>query len=259
MDRPATSCSTLGRVDFIRVPSPAARTMAVAFGMAAGPLGVVGALEQEATGDATETELSNQSRGVHFRSIMQMVEPAPEDMPRAPRAAQGSGRVILGACAASVVALGSVLGTALLLEEPEPAARIQALWDSKLIRTIADSNLPGTKLLPEPVVAALTPVDRTVTGSIGDAPAPRMLFGAQLGTGNSLGELKRLWNRTAGTLGALTLRPIATINDVGEGHELRLVAGPFTDAADAAALCARLETIAPTCAPVPFSGQDLSP
>ena len=41
------------------------------------------------------------------------------------------------------------------------------------------------------------------------------------------------------------------------GHGFRLVVGPFTDAADAASLCARLPRAAADCGPVPFIGQDL--
>ena len=136
---------------------------------------------------------------------------------------------------------------------------MEALWSTKLIRTIADTDLPGTRLLSRPVLAAADPIDQTVTGSLGETGARRLLFGAALGPAASLEGLRDLWRRNGLGPDHPELRPLASIRDNGDGHELLLVAGPFANAAEAAALCARLVTEAPQCAPVPYLGQDLEP
>jgi hypothetical protein len=92
--------------------------------------------------------------------------------------------------------------------------------------------------------------------------AGRTQFAVDLGAEPTLGALRARWQRLAqrhpGLLGPL--EPLAGIREAPNGQPvLHLVAGPFADAADAAALCARLRTAgAPACRPASFDGQRLA-
>jgi hypothetical protein len=173
------------------------------------------------------------------------------------RRGSGSGGVILAACAAAGLAAGSVFATALILDEPDARARIVALFDQTPIRTIADANLPRIKPMPAPEAVALAGVDRSPTGSVDMARVSPVLFGASLAKGQSLAALREAWRSIEPRLSSAGLRPLAMIRDIGRGHELTLVVGPFADATDAAALCPKLADAPPDCGPVPFSGQTL--
>jgi hypothetical protein len=174
----------------------------------------------------------------------------------------GAGQLILASCIAFALALGSILATAFLMERPDASTRLADLWSGRAIRTIADADLPSTRPLPALRLAAQEGTDSTVTGSIdhrNDADASaRILFGGDLGSAPTLAGLRELWQSTGASALQPDLRAVAKIKDVGGNHELRLLAGPFANAADASALCARLAARVPTCTVVPFSGQDLS-
>jgi hypothetical protein len=158
-----------------------------------------------------------------------------------------------------------LLGTAYLLERPDAAARVTALLNGDAIRTIADVDLPRSKPLPEVRLGSVAAVDDVVTSSVG-TPEPEggtkaaasTHFGVDLGSAATLAGLRELWSRSGLAAVDQRLRALASIRDTGEGHEIRLLAGPFANAADASALCAQLASQVPGCVVVPFSGQDLS-
>jgi hypothetical protein len=94
-----------------------------------------------------------------------------------------------------------------------------------------------------------------------DEPAaPKTEFGVDLGRANSVEGLRQLWTavkkRHAGALEGL--RPIVTVREIARagGIELRLVAGPLSNAAAAARVCAMLAGSA--CHPSVFDGQKLA-
>lgn len=94
------------------------------------------------------------------------------------------------------------------------------------------------------------------------APAPptRTLFGVELASADKAATLKARWRdlqkQHDGLLQGLEPRAAS----VGEGlpwNRLRLIAGPFANAADAAGLCAKLKALDVTCAQTVFNGDKL--
>lgn len=166
--------------------------------------------------------------------------------------ALGVGALILATCLAFFLAFGAVLGTAFLLEQPSASARLASLLHSPGIRTIADADLPQTRML----AAQAEGIDRTATGSIGHAG--NSAFGVDLGTAPTLSALRDTWSKHWNTLAASGFAALARVEDVPGGHELRLVAGPFRSSAEASALCEKVAASAPGCAVVPFAGQALA-
>ncbi len=144
-----------------------------------------------------------------------------------------------------------------VLAPPDPAA-------PKLVE-------PG----PAKVVAAAPIADVVASSSPSEemkeqeaaAPAPtlavqRTEFGVDVGGANSIPGLRALWRgllkpRSSGPLTAL--RPIIVIkeNQNGLGMQLRLVAGPISDAAAAAKICASMMANDRPCTTAVFEGQRL--
>ncbi len=104
----------------------------------------------------------------------------------------------------------------------------------------------------EPEPAAAVP-------KLPSVPVPRTEFGIDLGGANSLDNLRVMWSRlikTHKTLSALT--PVVTVKERNAGTQLRLIAGPITDAATAAKLCAGLTAADQFCETAMYDGQRLS-
>jgi hypothetical protein len=95
-----------------------------------------------------------------------------------------------------------------------------------------------------------------------DEAVPRTEFGLELGGANSLTALRALWTSMQKDHAAelRELRPIITVREHsnGLGMQLRLVAGPIKDAADATKICAALNTRQRECQTVVFEGQRLA-
>jgi hypothetical protein len=85
-------------------------------------------------------------------------------------------------------------------------------------------------------------------------------FGIDLGRANSVEGLRQLWATIKSKHGGVLegLRPIVTVREIARsgGVELRLVAGPISNAAAAARLCAAMAGA--TCHPTAFDGQKLA-
>jgi hypothetical protein len=91
----------------------------------------------------------------------------------------------------------------------------------------------------------------------------RTEFGVDVGGANSLNGLRALWRgllKSKSTASLTTLRPIIVVkeNNTGLGMQLRLVAGPLSDAAAAAKICAALIESQRTCETAVFEGQRLA-
>jgi hypothetical protein len=195
---------------------------------------------------------------------MHVAVPPQDPEPRPVQYSPGAGALIVASFLACALAFGSLLGTAYLLERPDAAARVTALLNGEAIRTIADADLPRSKPLAELRLGSIAGVDELVTSSVGSADvnggrsSSQTRFGVDLGSAATLAGLRDLWGRIGVQQIDRRLRGLASIRDTGESHELRLLAGPFANAADASGLCAQLASQVPACAVVPFSGQDLS-
>ncbi|MEO1199756.1 MAG: hypothetical protein AAFX39_11065 [Pseudomonadota bacterium] len=86
-------------------------------------------------------------------------------------------------------------------------------------------------------------------------------FGVDLGTATSLEAARGIWQALSsafpGLLGALD--PVIAIEeDLDAGLRLKLLAGPFVNAADAARLCEELRNRGVGCSAAPFDGQQLA-
>jgi hypothetical protein len=116
-----------------------------------------------------------------------------------------------------------------------------------------------------PVVAAATPAE-SAERDTADAALPRIQrteFGIDVGGANSISGLRALWrgllkSRSNAPLAAL--QPIIVIREGtgGRGMQLRLVAGPLSDAAAAAKLCAVMTENGRDCETAVYDGQRLS-
>jgi hypothetical protein len=91
----------------------------------------------------------------------------------------------------------------------------------------------------------------------------RTEFGVDVGGANSVGGLRALWRgllKSKSNEVLTALRPIMVIREAstGLGMQLRLVAGPITDAAAAAKICAGLIENERPCETTVFDGQRLA-
>ena len=114
---------------------------------------------------------------------------------------------------------------------------------------------------PIPEIVAATGVDAEA-----EAIAPKLLrteFGVDVGGANSVGGLRALWRgllKSKSNAPLSELRPIIVVKEGvgGLGLQLRLVAGPLRDAAEAAKICATLIENRRPCETTVFDGQRLS-
>jgi hypothetical protein len=125
-----------------------------------------------------------------------------------------------------------------------------------------------TSISAPPTVTAF-PSTRIATGhsaARGAPPAPESTasvtdFGVDIGGGPTIESLRDLWASAKGTHGTLFdgLRPVISVRDGKPGGaELRLVAGPLSNASAAAKICASLAASGWTCRPAVFDGQRLA-
>jgi hypothetical protein len=141
-----------------------------------------------------------------------------------------------------------------MMAPPDPAA-------GKLIEPSKPAN--GTAAPPMPVVAAATPAESADTADTALPKIQRTEFGIDVGGANSISGLRALWrgllkSRSNAPLAAL--QPIIVIREGtgGRGMQLRLVAGPLSDAATAAKLCAVMTENGRDCETAVYDGQRLS-
>ena len=154
---------------------------------------------------------------------------------------------------------GSLMASKSMMGPPDPAA-------GKLIEPAAPPKVVNSAPMPE--VAAVTPKAVAETEPEPASAAPELTvkrteFGVDVGGANSIPGLRALWRGLVKSRanGALTkLRPIIVIkeNTNGLGMQLRLVAGPITDAAAAAKICASLTVSDRSCSTAVFEGQRLA-
>src|SRR5262245_23741026 len=141
-----------------------------------------------------------------------------------------------------------------MMAPPDPAA-------GKLIEPSKQAN--GIAVESLPVVAAATPAESADTADAALPKVQRTEFGIDVGGANSISGLRALWrgllkSRSNAPLAAL--QPIIVIREGigGRGMQLRLVAGPLSDAATAAKLCAVMTENGRDCETAVYDGQRLS-
>jgi hypothetical protein len=117
-----------------------------------------------------------------------------------------------------------------------------------------------------PEVTPAAPPQTAMTSATPVPPVPpepgRREFGIDLGGAANVDGLRALWAAARTKHGGLLegLRPIVAIreNPRPGGMELRLVVGPFANAAAAARLCSVIAASGATCQPALFDGQRLA-
>jgi hypothetical protein len=149
------------------------------------------------------------------------------------------------------------------LIEPEPSAKTAAVTPPA----------PTPMMTPAPAAApdaaASAPAaDKVAAAEPASSASPplavkRTEFGVDVGGANSVGGLRALWRgllkwRSSAPLAAL--QPIIVVKEGnnGLGMQLRLVAGPLTDAAAAARICASMTANDRHCETTVFDGQRLA-
>ena len=149
---------------------------------------------------------------------------------------------------------------------PAPAAGAAAPQPGALPPIAAPATRPAPPAaVPHPAqepadrLASPPAVDTGPTGSVGT----RTDFGVDLGSAASVEGLRALWATVRGSNEALFegLRPVVAIREGAKpgAVELRLVAGPLSNAGAAARLCATLAAAAGSaCQPAIFDGQRLA-
>lgn len=134
-----------------------------------------------------------------------------------------------------------------LIEPVKPATAAAAPKPETEASASADQAEPEASEAENPNVAALQ----------------RTEFGVDVGGANSISGLRALWRgllKSRSNAALTTLRPIIVIKEAsnGLGMQLRLVAGPLSDAAAAAKICAGMTENNRACETTVFEGQRLS-
>ena len=154
---------------------------------------------------------------------------------------------------------GSLVASKSMMGPPDPAA-------GKLIEPTGPPKAVTGAPMPE--VAAVAPKAPAETEPEPVSAAPELTvrrteFGVDVGGANSIPGLRALWRgltKSRANAALTKLRPIIVIkeNTNGLGMQLRLVAGPITDAAAAAKICASLTVGDRSCSTAVFEGQRLA-
>jgi hypothetical protein len=155
-----------------------------------------------------------------------------------------------------------------------PAKSIMAPPDAAAGKLMAPDTPPDTAAAaPGPEVLAATTSSDGADAKADDAKeddaaaastVKRTEFAVDVGTANSVGGLRALWRgllKSKSNAALAALRPIIVVKEGnnGLGMQLRLIAGPLSDAAAAAKICAAmLEGKRATCETTVFDGQQLA-
>jgi hypothetical protein len=144
-----------------------------------------------------------------------------------------------------------------MMAPPDPAA-------GKLIEPSGPPKIIAAEPIP-PIVAAAPPGENAEQ-DVEEAALPKVRrteFGVDVGGANSIAGLRALWRgllKSRSNALLAWLQPVIVIREGtgGRGMQLRLVAGPLTDAAAAAKLCAVMTENHRDCETVVYEGQRLS-
>jgi outer membrane biosynthesis protein TonB len=151
-----------------------------------------------------------------------------------------------------------------------PASAPLAAWKSMMAppdTAVAKLSEPAPAAEPTPAAPETTAAIQTVTAEPAPAateivatPVARTEFGVDIGGANSVDGLRAIWRGASKSKALTGLRPIMMVKEraTGLGMQLRLVAGPLTDAAEAAKICAALTASNRPCETTIFDGQRLA-
>jgi hypothetical protein len=142
-----------------------------------------------------------------------------------------------------------------IMAPPDPAA-------AKLIEPEQPPEVITATPVPEVVAAAPAAPEPALSKAPAEIAVQRTEFGVDLGGANSIEGLRVLWRALlkSNAAAVASLRPIIVVKERsnGLGMQLRLVAGPLSDAAAAAKICAALIESERSCETSVFDGQRLA-
>ncbi|MDP2803912.1 MAG: hypothetical protein Q8O26_18725 [Phreatobacter sp.] len=168
--------------------------------------------------------------------------------PAAPTVLPATGPVSSASVSAGTAASGSL---------SSPPVTVSAALSSAPV-PVPSPLAPATP--PAPPIAAAPAV--TMPPEAQDSTAIRTEFGVDLAGDPSIDGLRSRWQQLRAQHGPVLegLRPVVSIQEGGGtgGLELRLVAGPLSNANAAARLCATLSLAGVNCKPTVFDGQRLA-
>ncbi len=140
-----------------------------------------------------------------------------------------------------------------LIEPETPAKAVTAAPMADVVASAPPAEKPDEDNLPAAAPEA----------PAADVAVQKTEFGVDIGSANSVPGLRALWRgllKSRSNAALTTLRPIIVIREGnnGLGMQLRLVAGPLSDAAAAAKICAGLMENKRPCETAVFDGQRLA-
>jgi hypothetical protein len=145
-----------------------------------------------------------------------------------------------------------------MMGPPDPAAaKLSEPVNTPIPAPATNAAPPATA----PEVAASASSGEADSAEGNSVQVRRIEFAVDLGSANSVGGLRALWRGIPKTNTELAkLRPIIVVRERGNGlgMQLRLAAGPLSDAAAAAKICAVLIETKRGCETTVFDGQRLS-
>jgi hypothetical protein len=184
----------------------------------------------------------------------------PRAEPAAPEPAPAMiASIAQGTSTAAVPAPTPLMASKSMMAPPDAAA-------AKLIEPGTPANAMAAVPKPE-VVASAPPADdpeaEASQATLPKVAVQRIEFGVDVGGANSVNGLRALWRgllKSKSNAPLTALRPIIVVKEssTGFGMQLRLVAGPLSDAAAAAKICAVLIENRRTCETTVFDGQRLA-
>jgi hypothetical protein len=245
---------------------------------------VTGAIARQNSAAASPPPVTSASATVESQPAAQSPPPAPVISPAATTVAAVAEKPPADTPAplppaATVAAPATVAAVGQAPANPPSATPATALMASKSLMAPPDSG--AAKLIEPEKTAKTSPVapktDTVASTLTADEPGPdaseavpakvatvlRTEFGVDVGGANSVGGLRALWRgllKSRSNAALTTLRPIMVIKEGnnGLGMQLRLVAGPLSDAAAAAKICAGLIENERPCETTVFDGQRLA-
>lgn len=121
--------------------------------------------------------------------------------------------------------------------------------------SVSIRHQPMAEALPAP---SEQPLPETVTETASLAAPGNVAFGVALGAGITAEQAPETWRDLSMKLGPLLFGLAPVLADEANGNSKRIIVGPIAEMSEATALCARLEQISITCAPMPFTGAPLT-
>jgi hypothetical protein len=180
----------------------------------------------------------------------------PRDVaPRQPEATPATSSASADAKAPAATPATPLMPSRSMMAPPDPAA-------TKLTVPEQPPEIITAAPAPEVVAAAPAAPDPAASNAASEIAVQRTEFGVDLGGANSIDGLRALWRGLlkSNAASVASLRPIIVVKERsnGLGMQLRLVAGPLSDAAAAAKICAALIESERPCETSVFDGQRLA-